>query len=99
MNLFLRRAFRMSEKHLLRNSMDFYCLFCNGKRTQYAQILTKSLKKNCQNAVCHAKRTIFSPQCAFTITDMHLLCQFTGKLNRGKKKHSGTLPELPKRWI
>jgi hypothetical protein len=70
MNLFLRRAFRMSEKHLLRNSMDFYCLFCNGKRTQYAQILTKSLKKNCQNAVCHAKRTIFSPQCALAITDM-----------------------------
>lgn len=76
MNLFLRRAFRMSEKHLLRNAMDFYCLFCNGKRTPYAQILTKSLKRNCQNAVWHAKRTIFSPQCALAITDMRLLCQF-----------------------
>ena len=35
----------MSEKHLLRNAMDFYCLFCNSKRTPYAQTPTKSLER------------------------------------------------------
>ena len=69
MNLFLRRAFRMSEKHLLRNAMDFYCLFCNGKRTPYAQTPTKSLER------ILSKLLFVMRNARFSLLDVHWLLQ------------------------
>lgn len=59
----------MSEKHLLRNAMDFYCLFCNSKRTPYAQTPTKSLER------ILSKLLFVMRNARFSLLDVHWLLQ------------------------
>ena len=65
----MQRAFSMSEKHLLRNVMGFYCLFCNSKRTPYAQTPTKSLERKLSKLLF----VILNAQ--FSLLKVHLLWQ------------------------